>query len=61
MMKRRTWWVATLAAMAVVLVSSVTAFGYQSQVKGAVTVTGKVTCSAPFTLTATFVDANGAP
>ena len=60
-MKRRTWWVAGLAAVAVVLMTSVTAFGYQSQVKGSVTVTGKVTCTAPFTLTATFVDANGAP
>lgn len=60
-MKRRTWWVAGLAAVAVVLMSSVTAFGYQSQVKGSVTVAGKVTCDAPFTLTATFVDANGQP
>ena len=60
-MKRRTWWVAGLAAVAVVLMTSVTAFGYQSQVKGSVTVAGKVTCDAPFTLTATFVDANGAP
>jgi Bacterial Ig-like domain (group 1) len=60
-MKRRTWWVAGLAAVAVVLMTSVTAFGYQSQVKGSVTVAGKVTCGAPFTLTATFVDANGSP
>jgi Bacterial Ig-like domain (group 1) len=60
-MKRRTWWVATLAAVAVLLAASATAFGYQSQVKGSVTVAGKVTCDAPFTLTATFVDANGQP
>jgi Bacterial Ig-like domain (group 1) len=58
-MKRRAWWVAGLAAVAVVLMTSVTALGYQSQVKGSVTVAGKVTCDAPFTLTATFVDANG--
>lgn len=60
-MKRRTWWVAGLAAVAVLLTASVTAFGYQDQVKGSVTVAGKVTCDAPFTLTATFVDANGKP
>jgi hypothetical protein len=60
-MKRRTVWVAGLAAMAVLLMASMTAFGYQSQVKGSVTVAGKVTCGAPFTLTATFVDANGTP
>jgi hypothetical protein len=60
-MKRRTWWVAGLAAVAVLLVTSVTAFGYQHQVKGSVTVSGVVTCGSPFTLTATFVDANGKP
>jgi hypothetical protein len=60
-MKRRTWWVSTLVAVAVLLAASATAFGYQRQVKGSVTVAGKVTCGAPFTLTATFVDANGKP
>jgi len=60
-MKRRTWWVAGFAAVAVLLTASVTAFGYQDQVKGSVTVSGVVTCGSPFALTATFVDANGKP
>ncbi len=60
-MKRRTWWVASLAAAAVLLVTSMTALGYQDQVKGSVTVSGVIACGTPFTLTATFVDANGAP
>jgi Bacterial Ig-like domain (group 1) len=62
-MKRRTGWIAGLAAVAVLLTASATAFGYTGQVGGSVTVAahGTVTCEAPFTLTATFVDANGKP
>lgn len=62
-MKRRTGWIAGFAAAAVLLTASATAFGYQSQVEGSVTVAvrGTVTCGAGLTLTATFVDANGTP
>jgi hypothetical protein len=62
-MKRRTGWIAGLAAVAVLLATAVTAFGYQSQVKGVVTVSahGTVTCGTGLALTATFVDANGLP
>ncbi len=61
-MKRRTGWIAGLAAMAVLATASVTTFGYQGQVGGAVSVAvrGTVTCGASLTLTATFVDLNGA-
>ena len=62
-MKRRTGWIAGLAAVAVLSATAVTAFGYQSQVKGLVTVSahGTVTCGTGLALTATFVDANGLP
>jgi Bacterial Ig-like domain (group 1) len=62
-MKRRTGWIAGFAAAALLLTATMTAFGYQSQAEGAVTVAvrGTVTCGAGLTLTATFVDTNGAP
>ena len=62
-MKRRTGWLAGLAAVAVLLATAVTAFGYQDQVEGLVTVSahGTVTCGTGLALTATFVDANGLP
>ena len=62
-MKRRTGWIASIAAVVLLLAATVPAFGYGAQVKGSVTVAahGIVSCGAPFTLTATFVDANGAP
>ncbi len=62
-MKRRTRWIAGLSAVVVLLTATVTASAYTGQVKGTVTVAvrGTVTCAAPFTLTATIVDAFGAP
>ena len=64
-MKRRTGWIAGFAAMAVLLATAVTAFGYppEAGVKGVVTVSahGTVTCGTGLALTATFVDANGLP
>ena len=62
-MKRRTGWIAGLAAVALLLTTAVTAFGYQSQVDGTVTVAvrGTVVCGGGLTLTATFVDVNGKP
>ena len=62
-MKRRAGWIAGFAAMAVLLTTSVAAFGYQGQVGGAATVAirGTVTCGATLAVTATIVDGNGAP
>ena len=64
-MKRRTGWIAGLAAMAVLLATAVTAFGGYPEggVKGLVTVSahGTVTCGTGLALTATFVDGNGLP
>ena len=62
-MKRRTGWIAGFAAAALLMTATMTAFGYQSQVEGALTVAvrGTVTCGAGLTLTATLVDTNGAP
>jgi hypothetical protein len=61
-MKRRTGWIAGLAAAAVLLTTTVTAFGYQGQVAGVGSVASDpVACGAPFTVTATFVDTSGAP
>ncbi len=62
-MKRRTRWIAGLSAAVVLMTASVTASAYTGQVEGIVTVAvrGSVVCAAPFTLTATIVDASGAP
>ena len=62
-MKARTRWVAGLAAAAILLTATATAFGYNGQVKGIVGVAaqGTITCGKPFTMTATVLDANGAP
>jgi hypothetical protein len=61
-MKRRTGWIAGLAAVAVLLTTTVTAFGYQGQVAGVGSVASDpVVCATPFTVTATFVDTSGAP
>ena len=62
-MKARTRWVAGLAAAAILLATTVTAFGYTGQVEAiaGIAVRGTVTCDKPFTLVATIQDANGAP
>jgi hypothetical protein len=61
-MKRRTGWIAGLAAVAVLLATTVTAFGYQGQVAGVGSVASDpVVCGTPFTVTASFVDTSGAP
>ena len=56
-------WVAGLAAATMLLMTTATAFGYNGQVEGIVGVAaqGTITCSEPFTVTATILDANGAP
>ena len=62
-MKRRTGWIAGLAAVAVLLTASATAFGYHGQVVGSVTIAahGTVSCGSAPTLSATFLDATGQP
>ena len=62
-MKRRTLWVATLAAMAVVLMTSATAFGYSGSNEEAITVSAPhpVACGATVTVTATILDSAGKP
>jgi len=62
-MKGRTRWIAGLSAVAVLLTTTVIAFGYTGQVAATVTVAtpGTITCDVPFTVSATVVDATGAP
>jgi hypothetical protein len=62
-MKHRTRLFATLSAVALLATATATAFGYSGQVEGSITVasSGTVTCEAPFTMTATVLDAAGAP
>ena len=62
-MRARTRWIAGLAAAAIVLTATVTAFGYTGQVEAIVGVAaqGTITCGEPFTMTATILDADGAP
>jgi len=61
-MKHRSQWLAGLAAVALALITSATAFGYEYDVAGAVTVAGPggtLTCGVNITVTATVVDAAG--
>ena len=61
-MKHRSQWLAGLAAVALALITSATAFGYAGEVAGAVTVAGPggtLTCGVNITVTATVVDAAG--
>jgi hypothetical protein len=63
-MKLRNRWLAGLAAVALVLITSATAFGYAGEVAAAVTVAGPggtLECDVEITVTATIVDAAGAP
>ena len=61
-MKHRSQWLAGLAAVALALITSATAFGYAGEVAGAVAVAGPggtLTCGVNITVTATVVDAAG--
>ena len=61
-MQHRNRWLAGLAAVALALMTSATAFGYAGEVAGAVTVAGPggtLTCGVNITVTATVVDAAG--
>jgi hypothetical protein len=61
-MKHRSQWLAGLAAVALALITTATAFGYAGEVAGAVTVAGPggtLTCGVNITVTATVADATG--
>jgi hypothetical protein len=62
-MKHGTRLTAGLSALLLLLIAATTAFGYTGEVAGSITVAvkGTITCEAPFTVTATIVDANGSP
>jgi len=62
-MQHRTRWLAGFSAVLLSLVMAATASGYTGQVEGSVSVTarGTITCTAPFTISATIVDATGTP
>jgi Bacterial Ig-like domain (group 1) len=63
-MKHRNQWLAGLAAVALALITTATAFGYAGETAGAVTITrlgGTVKCGVNITVTATVVDAKGKP
>ena len=62
-MRARTRWVAGLAAATILLTATVTAFGYTGQVEAiaGVAAQGTITCGEPFAMTATILDAEGAP
>jgi hypothetical protein len=61
-MKHRSGWMAGFAAVALALVTAVTAFGYAGETVGAITVTGPggtIKCGVNVLVTATVVDAEG--
>ena len=63
-MKHRSRWAAGFAAVALALVTAVTAFGYAGEVAAAVTVAGPggtIKCGVNVLVTATIVDAQGNP
>lgn len=62
-MKYRTRLLAGFSAVLLALIVTATATAYSGEVLGSITVAahGNVRCSAPFTLTATILDANGSP
>ncbi len=63
-MKNRNRWLAGLAAIALALITTATAFGYAGEVAGAVTISrpaGTVKCGVPIVVSATVVDAKGKP
>ena len=63
-MKNRSRWLAGLAAVALALITTTTAFGYRGETAGAVTISrpgGTVKCGVPIVVSATVVDAKGKP
>jgi hypothetical protein len=62
-MMRRTRWIAGLSAVALVLVTSASALGYTGQVLASISIAIEAsgTCGETATVTATLLDANGAP
>jgi hypothetical protein len=61
-MKSRTWWIAGLAAVFVLLMAAATVLAYTGQVAGSVAIAGQdAACGTTVTVTATFVDAAGTP
>jgi hypothetical protein len=60
-MKHRTRWIAGFAAVLLTLTMAATALAYNDTTKGSITVTAHGNCGSPVTLTATVLDANGAP
>lgn len=63
-MNRKYRFVAGLVGMALALSMTATAFGYQGQVLGTITVagpSGTLKCGAPLTVTATLLDVDGKP
>ena len=59
-MKLRTQVTAALAALVFLSIATASVFGYTYQTEGSITVSGTPTCE-PFTMTATVLDATGAP
>ena len=60
-MHHRTRWIAGFAAVLLTLTMAATALAYNDTTKGSITVTAHGSCTTPVTLTATVLDANGAP
>ena len=63
-MKNRSRWLAGLAAVALALITTTTAFGYAGETAGAVTISrpsGHIKCGVPIVVSATVVDAKGKP
>lgn len=60
-MKHRSRWIAGLAAIALILVTAVTALAYSGQVPGSISISASASCTATSTATATVLDAEGAP
>ena len=56
-------WIAGVSAVVILLTTAAAAAGYTGQVEATATVAvrGTVSCDAPFTLTATFLDLDGVP
>jgi hypothetical protein len=60
-MQHRTRWIAGFAAVLLTLTMAATALAYQKTPAGSITVNAHGSCGTPVTLTATVLDATGAP